>query len=137
MVKMVNLKRTASERKAEDDAGGMDHLSENEDGADLHLRGEHIKRMDEKGELEAPMNSLPHGHPVEFSGHGTVHRTSDGPEGGNVHIKVHKLGMDYDEPNEAKHGSIRDDLEKSATASQNKSVAKDAKRVEEMKPRPE
>jgi len=126
MVKMVSLKRTAAEKKADNSAEGRADGYETEDGADLHLDGSHLKKMDEKGETTAPISSLPHGHEVHFEGHGTIHRTSDGPEGGRVHIKVHRLGADYDDPKgEREEGSVRDNLERSAEASERKTEAKE------------
>lgn len=129
-MKMVSLKTKAIDSDASNRALGAPELSTNNDGASLHLEGEHMKAMgiDE---------GLPHGHPVTIEATGTVHRSESGPEGGRMHIKLHKMGMEHD-PVKEKEGSLRGDLEKSTTASETKSeakqVAKDAKRVEAMKP---
>lgn len=126
-MKMVNLKSKAIDKSAENSALGAPELSTNNDGADLHLKGEHMKQM-------GVDDGLPHGHNVTLQAHGTVHRSESGPDGGRMHIKLHKMGMEYDEPHGKREGSIRDDLKASETKSEAKQVAKDAKKVAAVKP---
>ena len=112
-MKTHSLKRTGAEKAASKDALGSPSLSTDEDGADLHLEGDHLKKMD----VDA---GLPHGHDVTFQGHGTVHRSSDGPEGGRMHIKVHRMGMEYDEPQDEKEKSLRSEISKNTEESETK-----------------
>ena len=124
-MKTVSLKRTAAEKKVEGSAEGSSPGYETEDGADLHLEGSHIKKMDDKLENEAHMASLPHGHEIRFEGVGTVHRTSDGPEGGRMHIKVHRMGAEYDAPRE-EEGGLRGEIEKNTQDSDKRAEVKGA-----------
>src|ERR1700733_9715788 len=100
-MKMANLKRTAAEKNAEKDAGAEpSSIDDSADGADLHLEDHHMEKM-------GISPTLPHGHPITLHAEGTVHRSSDGPEGGRMTIRVHKAGAEYDEPHEEKEKSLR------------------------------
>lgn len=120
-MKMVTLKSKAIDKDVSKNALGAPELSTNNDGADLHLEGEHMKQM-------GVDDGLPHGHNVTVQAHGTVHRSESGPEGGRMHIKLHKMGMEYDEPHGKREGSIRDDIKDSASKSDRKSESDFAKR---------
>lgn len=116
-MKMHSLKTKAIDSAAENRALGAPELSTNNDGASLHLEGEHMKAM-------GVDEGLPHGHPVTIEATGTVHRSESGPEGGRMHVKLHKMGMEYDEPKDKKERSLKDDLKKSMNDSESKEAGK-------------
>lgn len=126
-MKMVSLKRTAAEKKAENSAEGVDDIDDSRDGADLHLEGPHMEKM-------GVDSTLPHGHPITLHAEGVVHRSSDGPEGGRMTIRVHKAGAEYDAPKEEKEKSLRGEIEKNTADSDkgamSKAAAKGAKIAE-------
>lgn len=118
MVKMVSLKRTKDDKSAENRSGAMPStIDDSPDGADLHLEGDHLKKM-------GIDSTLPHGHKIRIEGEGTVHRSSDGPEGGRMSIKLHKAGAEYDEPREKRDASLRDELKKNTKDADEKVSAK-------------
>lgn len=127
-MKLVSLKRTKDDKAAEGRGGAMPStIDDSPDGADLHLEGDHLKKM-------GVDSTLPHGHKIRIEGEGTVHRSSDGPEGGRMQIKLHRAGAEYDEPKERAEKSLRDDLEKNTKGSEDKREAGEKARAEKRKP---
>lgn len=120
-MKMVKLKSEPMDSAVSNRALGAPDLSTNNDGADLHINGEHLKQL-------GMDDGLPHGHDITVTAHGTVHRSESGPDGGRMHVKLHKMGVDYDEPKERKERSLRDDLNDSTKKSEHKADDKAAKK---------
>lgn len=118
-MKMVSLKRTAAEKKAEGSADGMSNsVDDSRDGADLHLEDNHMEKM-------GISPNLPHGHPITLHAEGTIHRASDGPEGSRMTIRVHKAGAEYDDPKE-QEGGLRGEIEKNTQDADKKALTKPA-----------
>lgn len=119
-MKMVSLKRSAADKKAEKDARAEPSgIDDSMDGADLHLEDHHMEKM-------GISPTLPHGHPITLHAEGTIHRSSDGPEGGRMTIHVHKAGADYDEPQAEREGSLRGEIEKNTRDEDAKAVTRAA-----------
>jgi hypothetical protein len=113
-MKMVSLKRSKADKDVSKDAGAMlSTIDDSQDGADLNLEDHHMEKM-------GISPTLPHGHPISLHAEGTVHRSSDGPEGGRMTIRVHKAGAEYDEPAAEKEGSLRGEIEKNTEESETK-----------------
>lgn len=113
-MKMVSLKRSKADKDASKDAGAMpSSIDDSADGADLHLEDHHMEKM-------GISPTLPHGHPITLHADGTVHRSSDGPEGGRMSIRIHKAGADWEEPAEEKEKSLRGEIEKNTEQSETK-----------------
>jgi hypothetical protein len=111
-MKMVSLKRSKADREAEKNAGAEPStIDDSRDGADLHLEDHHMEKM-------GISPTLPHGHPITLHAEGVVHRSSDGPEGGRMTIRVHKAGAEYDEPRDERESGLRGEIEKNTEESE-------------------
>ena len=117
MVKMVSLKKTAAERRAEKDALGEAStarpLTEDE-GVTVHLDHHHLMKMGVGGGMKS-------GHDVEFHGKGTVERseTRSTPEGErhSATLKLHRGALEHEPErgtaSDEDRAGIKGDLEKS------------------------
>ncbi len=116
MVKMHNIRRTASDVKAEKKALGKDsehaYVPPEDDGARFELDHHHLTKMGLHGDLKS-------GDTVHFHGHGTVERseTRSSPEGDkhSATIRFHHGGVDHEpaegERDAKERGSLRNELE--------------------------
>lgn len=119
-MKLVSLKRTKDDKAAEGRDGAVpSSIDDSRDGADLHLESDHMEKM-------GIDPGLPHGHPISIEAHGTVHRSSDGPEGGRMQIRLHKMGADYDKPKGDEDNALRGEIEKNTKDSDKKAGTKAA-----------
>lgn len=116
MVKMVNLKKSSSDRKAEKSADGMilpTAMAPDDEGLRLDLDHHHLAKLGVHGDMKS-------GDPVEFHGRGVVEhsetRSSDEGEKHSATIRMHKGAIDHEAPRgepERDKTEIRGDLEKS------------------------
>ena len=124
MVKMVSLKKSAADKKAEKDAMGEPALANPRDedmGVTVHLDHHHLTKMGVNGDLS-------HGDPIEFHGKGHVERaeTRSTPEGDrhSATLRIHRAGMEH----EVKRGGdeekrdVRGDLEKAYSGVEEKAL---------------
>lgn len=114
MVKMVSLKKSAADKRAEKDALGTRDIpsvpAENE-GISVNLDHHHLTKMGVGGGLKA-------GHKVELHGAGVVEHAESRNEGGEVRhsarLRLHKAGMDYEGSDEDKREDLRQEITKNA-----------------------
>lgn len=138
MVKVVSMRKTAAERRAEEHGGapaGLYSESANEedrDGIAVHLEHHHLQKMG----LDA--STMKHGDPVEFKGTGHVEHveTQSGANGERHHarIRLTHAGMDHEgeaHPEKEK-AELRNEIEavhgKSEAAREKRAEATNAKR---------
>ena len=112
MVKMVSMKRTAADKKAESSADGMLGRGTDRDGVHVHLDHHHIQKMG--------LDRMPQaGDEVEFAGKGKVvsAHTSDDGDGPRHHmtLMLHRAGVESkgEDADERREG-LREDIEKAA-----------------------
>lgn len=124
MVKMHDIRRSASDVKAEKKALGKDsehaYVPPEDDGARFELEPHHLEKMGIGDELK-------HGDTVHFHGHGTVERSTS-EEQPRATVRFHHGAMEHeagDREQGAKNG-IRGDLESAHDKSSAKASAKSA-----------
>ncbi len=115
MVKMVNLKKSKSDSKAEKSADGMvlpAAMAPDDAGLRLDLDHHHLEKLG--------VGNMDHGDKVHFEGHGVVERAESHSDGGEARhsatVRFHKGGMDHEQPRgepQRDKTEIRGDLEKS------------------------
>ena len=115
MVKMVNLKKSKSDKKVEGDALGHVQnaaMSPDDVGLRLDLDHHHLEKLG--------VGNMDHGDKVHFEGHGVVERAESHSDGGEARhsatVRFHKGGMDHEQPRgepTRDKTEIRGDLEKS------------------------
>lgn len=120
MVAVANMRRTAAERKAENESDGA--ISENasrptsppeRDDIEIRLEHHHIKALG----LDGP---LPHGTKVDFAGDGEVADSgtreayADGKPQHHMTIRLRRAGVEAGERPDAKRAGIRGDIEDAA-----------------------
>lgn len=122
-MKVVALKRSASDRKAEEDGGGF--VSPDDDGGiSIHLSHHHLKKMGLDGELKS-------GHKVKLRGHGHVEESESrsGKDGERYSARLRLThagtdgGQDADGDIDSKSAgkkALRSDIEKAYTESEKK-----------------
>jgi len=124
MVKMVSLKKSAADRKAEKDAMGETAMANPRDedmGVTVHLDHHHLTKMGVHGDLKS-------GDGVEFHGKGQVERseTRSTPDGDkhSATLRIHRAGMDHDAPRggDEEKRDVRGDLEKSYAGVEEKAL---------------
>jgi hypothetical protein len=112
MVKMVSMKETKTERKADDKSLAGAPLAAN-DGVMLHLEHHHLAHMGIDG-------TLPHGTAINFAGKGEVRSsgTHNGPDGPRHHmtIALHKAGMEEADGPDDKRDALRGDIARATEA---------------------
>jgi hypothetical protein len=119
MAKMVNLRKTATQRKAEEKSSGKAlSVPDSEGEMMIHLDPHHVSKM---GLADGTLKG---GDKVSFQGEGRVHSVSstsdgDGDERHHVTLALHKGGVEhYPEDGERDAGArqdIRKDLSKAAS----------------------
>ena len=115
MVKMVRLEKSASDRKAEQDADGQPGIAsvvpDGDSGITLHLDHHHLEKLGVGGGLKS-------GGKVELSGKGTVLRSeSRSTEDGDKHsatIHLSHGNMDYEGSKDDERADLRGEIEKNA-----------------------
>jgi hypothetical protein len=120
-MKVVALKRSASDRKAEEEGGGF--VSPDDDGGiSIHLSHHHLKKMGLDGDLKS-------GHKVKLRGHGHVEssesRSEKGGERYSARLRLTHAGADgHGEPDaddkKTEREGRRSDIEKAYTESEKK-----------------
>jgi hypothetical protein len=132
MVKMHDLRRTASDVRAEKKAMGRDsehaYVPPEDDGARFNLEDHHLEKMGLKGKLR-------HGDEIEFLGKGTVHEATDA-EKGHATISFHHGGVDgeFKSGDGEERMALRSDLEKAhGKAEEKASKVKNDKKIPERK----
>lgn len=124
MVKMVALKKSAADRKAEKDAmgegmGGTLQSSEDREGPTVHLDHHHLKNMKVGGALKS-------GHEVSLSARGHVERSETRSENGedrhSATIRVTHMGMEHEgrDADGDERANLRNEIEKIHGASEEK-----------------
>lgn len=126
MVKMVSLKKSAADRRAEKDALGttdVPSVPAEDEGVSVNLDHHHLMNMGVGGGMKS-------GHKVELHGTGTVERsetrsTKDG-ERHSATIRLHRGALEH-EPDEPRDGDerrtqLRGDLEKAYAGVDGKSL---------------
>lgn len=122
MVKVVSLKRSATERKAERESLGMPHEatagdSPEDRGIAVQLEHHHLQKMGVGGALKA-------GDKVHFTGHGEVeHAESRSDKRGERHsarLRLHRGGVDHESAKSDGDGDsdIKRDLKSSYDSSE-------------------
>lgn len=114
MVKMHDIRRSASDVKAEKKGMGKDsdhaYVPPEDDGARMDLDHHHLEKMGVGGALK-------HGDTVHFRGHGTVEEATSGDKN-RATIRFHHGAVDHEpaegERDDGERKSIRGDLEKAA-----------------------
>lgn len=120
MLTMTNMRRTAAERKAENDGDGMPGSGSGRpaapperDDVEVRLEHHHIQKLG----LDGP---LPHGTKVEFGGHGEVadSGTTEGYLNGAPHhhmtIRLRRAGVDQGDRPDDRRGELRGDIQEAA-----------------------
>lgn len=114
MTKMVSLKKTAAERKAEQkarDAGPSTEPYDDDGGLTVHLDHDHLTKMGVGGDLK-------NGHKVKFNGEGHVEmaESRSTPEGErhSARVRFTKGSMEHEAPEEegGERGEIRGEINK-------------------------
>jgi len=126
MAKLVALRKTAADKRAEE-AAGSDHSvsmpmdSHDDAGPTMHLLSHHLNKMGVEGEL-------PEGHEFEFRGHVEAHQT--GHDGGEdrSHMRIRITHGGTDKP-KAEHGDLRSELKKNKESAEKKAADRDALRA--------
>lgn len=130
MVKMVSLKKSAADRKAEKTAMGSTATPEagypEDQGVSVHLDHHHLMKMGVGGDLKS-------GHKVSLEGEGTVERseTRSTPEGErhSASIRLHRGGIEHEGEEKAEErGEIRTEIQKAAAGSERAAADKAASR---------
>jgi hypothetical protein len=114
MVKMVSLKKSSADKRAEKDALGSPDVvnvpAENE-GVTVNLDHHHLMKMGVGGGMKS-------GHKVEFHGAGIVERSETRTDKDGDHhsatIRLHRGSLDHEVPRggDEEKRSVRGDLEK-------------------------
>lgn len=131
MVKMVSLKKSSADRRAEKDAMGSPEVigvpAENE-GVTVNLDHHHLMNMGVGGGMKS-------GHKVTFNGTGTVERseTRSGKDGDrhSATLRLDKGGMEHEGEEKAEErGEIKTELQKAMAGSERSKADKDASKVD-------
>jgi hypothetical protein len=132
MVKMHDIRRTATDVKAEKKALGRDsetaYVPPEDDGARFELEHHHLTKMGLNGDLKS-------GDTVHFHGHGTVERseTRSSPDGDkhSATLRFHHAGAEHEPVNGEARKDLRNELEqvhgKVAEKASTKAAAADKK----------
>lgn len=113
MVKMVSLRKSAADKRAEKDSLGVP-ASPADDGGDLrvHLDHHHLTKLGVGGGLKS-------GHKVSFSGEGTVESSSTRSENGedrhSATLRLNKGGVEHEgdmERDAEERAGLRNEIEK-------------------------
>lgn len=125
MVKMVNLKKSKSDKKVDDAALGHPQsaaMNPEDSGLRLDLDHHHLEKLGVGGDMKS-------GDKVEFHGHGVVERSEtrsqDGADRNSATIRIHKGGIEHEAPKgepARDKTAIRGDLEKSYADVQDKAL---------------
>lgn len=139
---MKNMRRSASERDAEDTSGGMPGGGSSPDGApperdDVELRLEH-HHLEKIG-----LMPLAHGTKVEFGGHGEVADTgttegySDGEPRHHMTIRLRRAGVDQTDTRSDRRSDLKGDLTKAVEAAAEKDEAAGGRAETKIAEKPE
>jgi hypothetical protein len=130
MVKMVSLKKSPADRRAEKDALGSHDIPSvpaEDEGVSVNLDHHHLMKMGVGGGMKS-------GHKVKLEGEGTVERseTRSTPEGErhSATIRLHRGGIEHEGEEKAEErGEIRTEIQKATAGSERAAADKDAART--------
>lgn len=112
MVKMVNLKKSAADKRAEKEALGESGLVEpvgGEGDVSVNLEHHHLQKLGVGGGLKA-------GQKVELHAVGTVHHaaTESGPDGDKhrATLSLHKAAIEHEADRDEERDNLRSEIAK-------------------------
>lgn len=107
MVKMVSLKCTDADYRAESNALGIPGTLNGPDAFDVHMDHHHLKKLG----LDGP---LPHGHEITLHAKGELVGSHmhdvDGEPRNSATFRFHHAGVEHEAPTGDGHSDIRQDL---------------------------
>jgi hypothetical protein len=128
MVKMVSLKKSSADRRAEKDALGsptVPYVPAEDQGVTVNLDHHHLMNMGVEGGMKS-------GHKVDFHGTGTVERseTRSTPEGDkhSATLRLHRGAIEHEpEEKEEEKGEIRTEISKAHDKAEQSKMDREAK----------
>lgn len=131
MVKVVALKKTAADRKADEEANGYpgDDQSPDNEGISIRLEHHHLKKMGIDGAMKS-------GHTFRIEGHGHVEesesRSGKGGERHSARLRLTHAGVEHEGDEDEGRAGLKEDVNKAFEGSEKSRAERAGKRGKEI-----